>query len=344
MAVTLKDVAAFAGVHPSTVSRVLRGKEILPISVETREKIIHAAKTLKYHPDQRARALRLGKSNTIGLIIPDISNWFFSEIAKSIEHHCYTAGYTLIVCASDEDQDKEIRFVDDLISRGVDGLIIAPVQDSFQHIQDLIQNNFPFVLIDREFENLQTNAVVSDNYQASYNLVKYLTSQGHHRIGFLRARKSIYTIQKRLEGFLDAVNTLGLDNSPDLIVGDGFTSAAGFDATSRMLALKPPPTAIISSGNSVTFGAIQSILSMGLNIPNDISLVAFTDTHLAPFLICPLATVTHPLEEMGHQAFTILIEHIDDKKNRSISRVEIKTRFNNRESVQALSLAIVNHA
>lgn len=325
-----------AGVHPSTVSRVLRGKESLPISEETRLKILQAAKSLQYRPDQRARALRLGKTQTIGLIIPDISNLFFAEIANTIEDHCYNSGYTLMVCATNEDQEKEIRFINDLVSRGVDGLIIASAQDSDKPIRELLDKKIPFVLIDREFEDLPTNAVISNNEEAAYHAVEFLAKQGHKRIGFLRSRKNIYTIRKRLAGYLKGLRDFGLEEDPALIAGDGYSFENGYHGSVELLALNPPPTAILVSGNRITFGAIKAIIESGKCIPEDISLIGFSDTPLAPFLISSLTTISHPLEEMGKRAFELLIENMEASEACQLQRVVVETKFNIRASTQTL--------
>lgn len=336
MAITLKDVATMAGVHPSTVSRVLRGKESLPISEDTRLKILQAAKSLQYRPDQRARALRLGKTQTIGLIIPDISNLFFAEIANTIEDHCYSSGYTLMVCATNEDQEKEIRFINDLVSRGVDGLIIASAQDSDKPIRELLDKKIPFVLIDREFEDLPTNAVISNNEEAAYHAVEFLAKQGHKRIGFLRSRKNIYTIRKRLAGYLKGLRDFGLEEDPALVAGDGYSFENGYHGSIELLALNPPPTAILVSGNRITFGAIKAIIESGKHIPEDVSLIGFSDTPLAPFLISSLTTISHPLEEMGKRAFELLIENMEANEACQLQRVVVETKFNIRASTQTL--------
>ncbi len=275
---TLKDVAALAKVHPSTVSRVLRSVENVPITEETRKRVIAAAKSLDYQPDQRARALRLGKSNTIGLIIPDISNPFFAEIAKSIEQESYDSGYTLVVCASNEDQEKEIDFVHNLISRGIDGLIIAPVQDSYEHLVDLKKRNYPFVLVDRCFDEFETNAVVSDNEAAAFEAMEYLKDLGHKRIGFLSGRSTIYTIRKRRQGYQKAVDLFGLDKDDALVSAGGFTFEEGYSETLKMLSLAHPPTALLIAGNRITFGALKAFVEKGLTIPDDISIIGFTDS------------------------------------------------------------------
>ena len=332
---TLKDVAALAKVHPSTVSRVLRGLENVPITQETRKRVVAAAKTLDYHPDQRARALRLGKSNTIGLIIPDISNPFFADIAKSIEQESYTAGYTLVVCASNENQEKEIDFVHNLLSRGIDGLIIAPVQDRYDHLVDLKKRNYPFVLIDRCFDEFETNAVISDDEIAAYDAVEHLKDLGHRRIGFLSGRSSIYTIRKRRQGFVHAVDSFGLDNDPSLITRGGFTFEDGYAETLRLLSLPVPPTALLVSGNRITIGALKAIAERNLAIPQDISIIGFTDSIVTPYLVCPLTTITHPLQEMGRRAFQLLLDNLKTKESLPLSRIVVNTKMSIRKSTSA---------
>jgi len=290
---TLKDVAALAQVHPSTVSRVLRSTENLPISDNTRRRIMDAVKELDYHPDQRARALRLGKSNTVGLIIPDISNSFFANIAKSIEEESYNAGYTLVVCVSNEDQEKEVHFVNNLTSRGIDGLVIAPVQDSYSHLVRLKKKKYPFVLIDRCFEEFETNAIISDNETSSFEAVEHLVNLGHKRIAFLSGRPTIYTIRKRLDGYLNA----------------------------------QPPTALLISGNRITFGALKAIVEKNLKIPDDISIIGFTDSIVTPYLISPLTTITHPLRDMGIRAFQLLLQHMNSRETLPFSRIVVQTKM-----------------
>jgi LacI family transcriptional regulator len=333
---TLKDVAAKAGVHPSTVSRVLRGSENIPISEATRKKIQLVAEELKYQPDQRARALRLGKSNAIGLILPDIANSFFAEIAKSIEQQSYAAGYTLVVCDTNENQEKEIHFVNNLISRGIDGLIIAPVQDSHDHLITLKEKKYPLVLIDRCFENFETNAVVSDNEEAAFNAVAHLAKLGHKRVAFLFGRRNIYTIKKRYDGYKRAVDKFNLSSEPSLVSGSGFTFDSGFASTLSLLTAGEMPTAILVSGNIITLGAFKAILSKGLKIPTDISMIGFTDNVISPFLPCPLTTVSHPLEEMGLKAFGLLKEHIDSNGFLPYSKIIVKTIFHERQSTERL--------
>jgi len=336
MAATLKDVAKLAEVHSSTVSRVLRGNEDLRIPEDTRQKIFSAAKELNYHPDQTARSLRLKKSFSFGLIVPDITNPFFARIARSIDNCSFKTGYTVIVCNTDEDQKKEIHFINELMSRGIDGLIIAPVQDSIAHLRELKENKFPFVLVDRFFDEMETNAVVSNNEDSAYEAVEYLQKLGHHRVAMIQGRNKIYTIEKRLIGYQRAVHHLNLDNSPDLIAGDGFRLEDGYEAAMTVLNLDKRPTAMLVSGNLVSVGVLKAILDSGLTIPDDISIIAYADNVFSPYLLTPLTTVSHPLLEMGDRAFHLLKEHMESKNPIPYSKIVVQSKFEIRESVMQL--------
>jgi len=332
MAATLKDVAALAGVHPSTVSRVLRKQENLKILESTRKNIFDAVEELNYQPDITARALRMKKSFTIGLIVPDIGNPFFSRIARRIEQLGFEKGYTVIVCNTDEDQEKENRYVDHLLSRGVDGLIMVPVQDSDEQVRTIINKGLPLVLIDRIFENLNTNAVISNNSESAYNAVKHLAELGHKKVAFLRGRSNIYTIAKRYEGYCKAVKEFQLVESDSLVVGDGFSFEDGFNSSKELLNCDIPPTALLLTGNLITVGAISAIIEKGLSIPEDISVVAFADSIFSPYLVKPLTTISHPLYEIGSQAFNLLLKNIESKKALPISQIILNTQSDIRKT------------
>jgi len=333
MAVTLKDLAAYCDVHASTVSRVLRGKENLKISEKTREKIFKAAKKLNYQPNQTARTLRLKKSNTIGLIVPDISNPFFSRIARRIDNLAYDAGYMLIVVSTDENQEKELHFLNELMSRGIEGLMIISAQDEYKHIQGLLNINFPLVLIDRDFENFNSNVIISNNEEASYEAVKYLSELGHKRIAVLSGRQNLYSIKKRIQGYKKAVKDFNLEKNPNLIAGDGHRIEDGFNATMKLLNLKVPPTALILSGNLISIGALTAIQEKGLRVPQDISIIGFTDSLHSEFLSTPLSTVSHPLQEIGEKAINLLFKHIKSSKKLPFEKIMVETILTIRDSV-----------
>jgi len=333
MATTLKDVAAYVGVHPSTVSRVLHGKENLKISDKTKKKILKAVKKLNYVPDFTARTLRMKKSFTIGLIVPDILNPYFARIARRIEQLGFDKNYTVIVCNTDEDQEKEVLYLNQLISRGVDGIILAPVQERKDHIEGLLEKEIPLVLIDRIFDNLKVNAVISNNSDSVINAVAHLVKLGHKRIAFLKGQDNIYTIKTRLVGFNKAITKFKLQKNNKYIVGNGFEFEDGYESTLKLLNLPKLPTAIISSGGDlVTLGAIKAILEKGLSIPNDISIVAFFDSYYSPFLATPLTTISHYRKKIGEKAFSLLLKQIESKRKLSTKILCVDTKFDVRKS------------
>ncbi len=332
MAATLKDVAKMCGVHPSTVSRVLRNKENMPISKETREKILKAVNEINYQPDQTARALRLKKSNVIGLIIPNISSPYFSGIAKTMELECSKIGYTLNVCDTNEEQEKEIRVVNDLLSRGVDGLVIAPVQDSDQHIRALVEKKFPLVLIDRCFDDFETNAVICNDEDSAYNALSILSEMGHERIGFIIGRPNLFPVVKRLQGYKKAIADYKLNDGTKLISGGEPTLQSGYESALKLLNFSVPPTAFLVSGSIITLGVIKAILEKGLSIPEDISIIGFTDTIYSPYLVCPLTTISHPVQEIGKRAVELLLDNINNKDSLQFEKILVEAEINIRNS------------
>lgn len=331
---TLKDVAKKANLHSSTVSRVLRGEKKLRVSDETRKRVFAAAEELNYSPNQTARTLRMQKSFLIGLIVPDIANPFFARVVRSIEQQGFEKGYTVIVCNTDENQDKEDKFIDTLLSRGIDGLIIAPVQDSKEQIQKLVDRDFPVVLFDRCFCDIEMNAVLTNNSEASYDAVKILANKGSKRVAFVSGRRGIYTTQQRLEGYQKAVKDFHLDKSESLIVGDGFSFESGYESTKQLLKLEEPPTAMIVTGNLVSVGAMKAVLDEGLSIPNDIAIIAFSDNIFSQYLVTPLSSIIHPIDEIGLETFKILIKNIDSKEKLPFERKMINSTLELRDSVQ----------
>ncbi|MCF8266340.1 MAG: LacI family transcriptional regulator, partial [Melioribacteraceae bacterium] len=287
--VTLKNIAEKTGCSVSTISRVLnkKGKQFR-ISKETQELILRTAEELDYKPNELARGLRLKKSNTIGLLVPDISNPFFAHVTHIIQQYAYSEGYTLIVCNTNEDISLEIDHIDLLRRKGVDGFIILPVGTESAHIKELANRNFPFVLMDRIFENLDSNAVVVDNQKGSYQAVKHLIDNGHTRIAIIQGLKKTSTNSARLKGYSEALREANIELDDRLIVGNDFRRENGYIETKLLLKRKDPPTAIFSTGDLITLGILEAMSEESKSIPKDISLVSFDDIDYAPFLVAPL--------------------------------------------------------
>ncbi len=334
MRATIKDIAREVGVHPSTVSRVLNGKaEMHHIRKETIEKIQRAAKELNYKPNEIARGFRLKKTHTIGLIIPDISNPFFSRISRSIEQEAYRKNYSVILCSTNENQARENDSIQMLISKRIDGLILVPVQDDASQIRELIEEKFPLVLVDRIFEDLQTYAVITDSFRDAYKATEYFIERGHRKIGFISGRSNIYTIKNRVEGYRACLEDHHIPFREEWVSPGGFLLDSGYEGMKSILELDDRPTAVLASGNLVTIGSIKAILEKGLKIPDDISIIAFADMHSSAYFVAPLTVIAHPLELIGKEAFRLLKLAMD---NRDLppAVVKLSTEFIVRNSVK----------
>lgn len=337
MAVTLNDIANKAGVSVSTVSRVLNNKtKKYRISEETESLILKAAKKLNYRPNQLARGLRLKKTHTIGLIVPDISNPFFAHVTRIIQTHAYRAGYSLIVCNTDEDIETELEQVELLISKGVDGFIVMPVGTTFSHIKKLMDDYIPLVLLDRSFDDLDTSSVVVDNYTGAYKATEYLISMGHSKIAVIQGLPDTYTNNARLKGYLDALKDGGIEVDRNYIVGKDFRKENGYIETKILLGLEQPPTAIFTTSDLITLGALEAVSEEKLTIPEDLSLVSFDDVDFAPFLFAPLTAVRQPKEIMGEVAVKLLIDGLKSKGKIDHRKIVLKSELVVRGSVKKI--------
>lgn len=339
MAVTLNDIAKKAKVSVTTVSRVLNNKnKKYRISDETQKLILKAAKSLNYRPNEVARGLRLKKTHTIGLIVPDISNPFFASVTRIIQTSAYKSGYSLIVCNTDENLKTEIEQVNLLRGKGVDGFIIMPVGTDSRHIKELKNDSIPLVLLDRCFDDIKTNSVVVDNYTGAYNAIEHLVKYGHKRIAIIQGLPNTYTNNARVKGYKDVLAKYGIPVDSKLIVGKDFRKENGYVETKILLNLEDSPTAIFTSSDLITIGALQAITEENLSIPDDISIVAFDDTEFAPYLISPLTSVNQPKELMGEIAVKILIEEIKAKGKLEKKRIILKPELVVRKSVRPIAV------
>ncbi len=339
MTATLQDIAERAGVSISTVSRVLNDKgKAFRIARDTRERIERTARELNYRPNQLARGLRLKQTNTIGLVAPDIANPFFAFLIKRIQNLAHDRGYSLIVCNTEEDLEQEIQHVNLLWRKRVDGLVAMPVGQESAHFLDWMQKGIPIVLLDRCFDDLSVDSVVVDNHTGAFEAVDYFIKAGHTRIAIVQGLPDTYTTNERLRGYLEAHERHGVPVDRDLIVGGDFRRHNGFVETKLLLNLPTSrrPTAIFATSDLITLGALQAIYDERLDIPDDISLIAFDDFELAPFLRCPLTAVQQPKETMGEIAVKLLLDQIQHP-GRNGQRIQLKTNLVERGSVRRLA-------
>lgn len=335
MAVTLNDIADLAGVSVSTVSRVLNNKAAkYRISPETESVILEAAKKLNYRPNQIARGLRLKKTNTVGIIAPDISNPFFAYIIKRVQNLAHNLGYSVVVCNTDENLDQEIEHVNVMYRNRVDGLIAMPVGQEYNHYAEWFERGRPLVLLDRCFDAINASSVVVDNHTGSFEAVEHLIRHGHERIAFIQGLPGTYTNNERLRGYRDALSKHDIPYDSELVVGGDFREENGYMEAKLLLTSSEPPTAIFATSDLITLGALKAITEEGLSIPEDISLIMFDDFDFAPYLRCPVTAVRQPKEMMGEMAVKLLSEELSGPR-RDGKRIVLKTTLVVRDSVAA---------
>ncbi|MEA3287510.1 MAG: LacI family DNA-binding transcriptional regulator [Candidatus Marinimicrobia bacterium] len=337
--ITLDNIADQIGVSCTTVSRVLTGQsKKYRISDKTTELVQQTARELGYFPDQLARALRTKRTNTMGLIIPDISNPFFSTIARNIEIQARKVGNSIILADSQEDTQLEIESIRLLQSRKVDGLIICPVGEESAHLKSIISSGLPMVIIDRYFPDLNCAYVVSDNYQGALEAVKYFFEMNHRSIGYIQGRINTSVNDERIRGYRDAHSHIGEPVDETLIVGDSFGKRNGYIGAKILLAKHPRPTAIFAASNLISLGAMTAIQEEGLKIPDDISIISFDEQPYSEYLATPMTTVAQQTSETGEIAFKLLQAQIQNDEKQSADGIVLPTELVFRKSVKKLNL------
>jgi LacI family transcriptional regulator len=334
----IRDLAEIVGLSATTVSRVLNGKAIsYRISEKTQERVLKAAKDYNYTPNKIARGLKLSKTDTLGLIIPDISNPFFSDIASSIEREAYNKGYSLILCDSNEDQKMENELIELLRSHKVDGIIIAPIGTDYENIKNTFNSGMPLVVIDRSSPETGLPSITSDNYQGGYDAVNYMISMGHKKISCIQGIPKSQPSLERVRGFKDALRHGNIDFDNNMIVGDDFSTDNGYRQTRILFSLDDAPTAIFALSNLIGLGVIKAVHEMGLKIPDDISLISFDEQPYSAFLGTPMTTVDQKKSEMGQLAVAVLVEYIKNKEYRKkVVNMKLKTILIVRNSVRKI--------
>ncbi|MBM7581620.1 LacI family transcriptional regulator [Caldicoprobacter guelmensis] len=308
---TIKDVARRAGVSPSTVSRALSGR--VPVDKETKERVMEAVRALNYKPNVLAKGLKEGKTNTIGLIVPNICNPVFPAVARGVEDVARERGFTVILCNTDENIEAEKDYVEKLQKRWVDGFIFATAREESHHILELKEKGFPVVLVVRHMAEV-VDAVVIDNYKSSLEAVRYLISTGHRRICIVNGDTSLTLYRERFEGYRHALEAAGLGMEPDLVLDAAGRDDNGYGAVMAMLKKGVLPDAVFATSDPKAIGAIRAIKDYGLRVPEDVSVVGFDDLDISAFLDPPLTTVSQPLYEMGARAAQRLISLINGEK------------------------------
>ena len=299
---TIKDVAKLAGVSIATVSRVLNKLGV--VNPETEEKVHKAVAKLNYQPNAVARSLKLARTKSIGILLPEVSNTFFTEIVEQLECLLSPKGYALLVCSSEASVEEERRKLSFLLERNVDGLVIIAVSDEGAHFADI---DVPLVMLDRKIEGLDRDVIVSDNRQSAYDVTCRLIGEGRRRIGFLGGDPHVHTSVERYRGFVDALVHHGLTVEERFVLHEGMTMKSGYTMMEKALSFEECPDAFFIVNDMVHIGATSYLMEHApREIRHSMAFASFDYLHYAPLLRFCHYAVAQPLEEMAKMAVQIL--------------------------------------
>ena len=323
---TLSDIAASVGVTPMTVSRVINENGY--VSNDTREKVLQAVKEMNYRRNGLARNLKRQFTETVGLVLGDISNPYSTELARAVRESLTSRGFNLFICISEHSAKEDIAAFKSLADHSVDGIIAATRSNEGgdEYLREIVESNVPVVVIGRDFYHEDVDFVSPDNLRGGFEATQHLIDLGHERIAFIGANLKAGSNLKRLQGYLKALAQHDIEIDERLITGrnedvsevPGYsTEEIGFEGMKRLLTLPNPPTAVFARNDFTAIGAMSAIKEAGLSIPEDIAIVGFDDISLAVRTSPPLTTVRQPMRLEGKLAAEMLLERIERREKLS---------------------------
>ncbi len=337
---TIADVAKRANVSAMTVSRVIN--ETAAVNDATRERILRAMEELNYVPNSIARSLISGKTNTIGLVLADLANPFFTTIARGAEDNAHLHRHRLIICNHDDDAYKEREYIDALISARIDGMVIVPASDaSRDSLRQLACHHIPFVMLDRLVSGISADYIIGDNRTAAYRLTSHLIDQGHKHIAIINGPQQIYTAHERFQGYVAALTDHNLPLRQELIKEASFgpynhrtkDDSQGFSSTLRNWMQSGPirPTALVAANNMVAIEILHNLEAMHLRCPDDVALVCFEDIDPYGLLRPSVTSAAQPAYEYGQLAMKMLFERLKSP-DRAIQSLILHSEIHYRSS------------
>ena len=316
-AVTIKDIAKALGVSTSTVSRALR--DSYEISAETKQLVLECAEKLNYSPNPIALSLKERRSRSIGVVVCEIANSFFSQVINGIESIAYDKGYNVIISQSNESYEREIMDLHYLSSRSVDGLLISLSTETndLSHLISLHNKGLPIVMFDRVSQEIATHNVVVDNFKSAYEATEYLLKQGYKKIAAIANSEFLSITNERLAGYREALGHFDVKYDPAYVKHcfyGGMIFSEIEEAVNKLFTQKQKPDAIITMSDKLTTGCLKTLMRRGIIVPEDIALVGFSNSDITELLNPPLTVVRQPALEMGKAATELLLQLIESKR------------------------------
>lgn len=308
---TIYDIAKRAGVSTATVSKVFNNSG--RISEKTRKKVIEIGQELNYQPSVLASALTGKKTFTIGLLIPDVVNPFFAELARSVEDRAHELGFNLVICNTDNHMSKEIKYVQLLRQKSVDGIIVATGVRNDEFLKELIEQHVPIALIAREMSVLAASTVLVDDFAGGYTATSHLIELGHRDIAIIAENISVSSSKERVRGYRHALEENGLLFDDQLVVLSEFSVETGRKVSREILSEARRPTAIFACNDLLAIGAMQAAKELNIKIPDELSIVGFDNTILATITDPPMTTIAQPIQAMGRQVVDLITQEINEE-------------------------------
>ncbi|GGC31599.1 LacI family transcriptional regulator [Parapedobacter defluvii] len=321
---TIIDIARALRVSPSTVSRALHNHP--SISAATKRAVLEMAEKFDYQPNLLALSLLNKKTGIIGIVVPEITGYFFATVISGVQDMVSSAGYKLLICQSNESFEEEKKLLQDMALLRVDGVLISPTfrTKTFDHFDRLKNAGIPLVIFDRDCPNYKADKVLVDSYDGAYQAVEYLIKTGRQHIAHIAGPIAFPTFKQRLDGYLHAHYDNNIPIRSELIVySDGFSSDYGVDALEKLMICNKKLDGIFAVNDAVAIGAMRVIREKGYRIPEDISIVGFDDESYAQYYFPSLSTVWQPVYELGMLSAKILLDHFANKEPRESYRYEV---------------------
>lgn len=293
----------------ATVSRTLNGVD--SVSLEVRERVVAVAESLRYRPNAVARSLQSRNTRTLGLVIPNVSNPFFTQMARAVEDAARDRGYSLVYGNTDEDPDKEAEYLDVLLEKRVDGLIVSPAGAASPQLEEIVRVGVPLVFLDRFVRGLDAPVVRADGRRAVDQLVEHLAELGHERMAIISGPAETVPGRERLDAFLNGAEERGVAVSEERVKVGNFRRVSGFKSMKELLALDEPPTAVFAANNLMALGALQALKRAGVTVPADVSFASFDDVSWFELMDPPITAIAQPVAQLGASAAGMLPEIVE---------------------------------
>ena len=333
--VTIKDIAKNLNISVSTVSRALR--DTYDVNQETKAKVLETACQLNYKPNYNATGLAKGQSHNIGIILPWITNYYFSTVLTGIQEFAYSRGYNVILFLTNDSPERELSIIQNLSIANIDGLLvsISSNSDSCSHFQDIINEGIPIVFFDRVPSNIPTSKVMQDDYSGAFAAVEHLIKNGYKKIAHIAGHKGLCFTEKRLNGYLAALKKHNLPVREEWIIYSGFSQEYGENDTYELLKCEEVPDAIFAVNDRKAIGAMIALKNKNIAIGKEMGVVGFTNDPASTIISPSLTTFAEPAFDIGHKSCELLFKHIN-KKNFIYEEVIIPGKLIVRESSQSV--------